>query len=91
MGCGASAQQGQPRQLVLLGCGECGKTTIFKQIQLLHGTGFSDTAADWVPAIHRSPMRSMRVLIARLREREDNEYKAELEAMSADDKVSWRP
>ena len=68
MGCGAStASPEPPKQLVLLGGGECGKTTIFKQIQILHGTGFKDNASmEWMPAIHRSPLRSMKVLLARL-------------------------
>jgi len=52
MGCGASTAQVPPRQLVLLGGGECGKTTIFKQIQLLHGSGFSDEVrSDWISAL----------------------------------------
>lgn len=63
MGCGASTQASPPRQLVLLGGGECGKTTIFKQIQILHGTGFGDNASDWLNAIHQSPLRSLRVLL----------------------------
>jgi len=66
MGCGASTAAVPPRQLVLLGGGECGKTTIFKQIQILHGTGFGDNAGDWVSAIHQSPLRSMRVLLGAL-------------------------
>jgi len=64
MGCGASTQASPPRQLVLLGGGECGKTTIFKQIQILHGTGFGDNASDWLNATHQSPLRSLRVLLA---------------------------
>ena len=66
MGCGASTAQVPPRQLVLLGGGECGKTTIFKQIQLLHGSGFSDEVrSDWVSAVSASPLRSMRVLLTK--------------------------
>merc|ERR1711998_480592 len=69
MGCGASTGAVEPpKQLVLLGGGECGKTTIFKQIQKLHGTGLQDKAAEWVPVIHRSPLRSMKVIIAALKE-----------------------
>jgi len=68
MGCGASAQSSEPpRQLVLLGGGECGKTTIFKQIQILHGAGFKEQAEAWKPAIHKSPLRSMKVLLAKLK------------------------
>jgi len=62
MGCGASSAATPPRQLVLLGGGECGKTTIFKQIQIVHGTGFGGKAAEWVDAIHRSPLRTVKTL-----------------------------
>jgi len=67
MGCGAS-QPARPRQLVLLGGGECGKTTIFKQIQIIHGTGFADTRGEWIEAVHRSPLRSMKVLLGAINE-----------------------
>jgi len=82
MGCGASSANPEPpKQLVLLGGGECGKTTIFKQIQILHGTGFSDSASmEWVPAIHRSPLRSMKVLLTRLKE------SGKLDSMEPNDK-----
>lgn len=63
MGCGASTAAVQPRQLVLLGGGECGKTTIFKQIQIVHGTGFGDKAMEWVSAIHASPLRAMKTVL----------------------------
>jgi len=69
MGCGASTAQVPPRQLVLLGGGECGKTTIFKQIQLLHGSGFSDEVrSDWISAVCSSPLRSMRALLTKAEE-----------------------
>jgi len=88
MGCGASAQNPEPaRQLVLLGGGECGKTTIFKQIQILHGTGFADSAPQWLPAIRRSPVRSMKVLLMRLVELKEQQYKAGFEALEAEDKA----
>ena len=62
MGCGASSTAAAPRQLVLLGGGECGKTTIFKQIQMIHGAGFKDKEAEWIDAIHRSPVRTVKTL-----------------------------
>ena len=52
-----------PSELVLLGGDECGKTTIFKQFQLLHGSSFEEeTRKEWVHAIHLSLQRSMKVL-----------------------------
>lgn len=66
MGCGASTTNTPARNLVLLGGGECGKTTIFKQIQILHGTGFKDKTMEWRDAIHRSPLRSMKVILTKM-------------------------
>mmetsp|Transcript_27333 Transcript_27333/g.45579 ORF Transcript_27333/g.45579 Transcript_27333/m.45579 type:complete len:324 (+) Transcript_27333:74-1045(+) len=65
MGCGASVEQ-PPRQLVLLGGGESGKTTIFKQIQILHGTGFDDKADEYKDVIQNSAIRSVQTLLAAL-------------------------
>ena len=79
MGCGASTAQVPPRQLVLLGGGECGKTTIFKQIQLLHGSGFSDEVrSDWVSAVCSSPLRSMRAMLTKA-----DELGLEIDSVSA--------
>ncbi|KAL1495780.1 hypothetical protein AB1Y20_016642 [Prymnesium parvum] len=82
MGCGASVVAPEaPKQLVLLGGGECGKTTIFKQITILHSSGFSDEKAmEWVPSIHRSLLRSMQVVSRRVRD------SGKLEAMLPEDK-----
>ena len=85
MGCGASTQSGSPpRQLVLLGGGECGKTTIFKQIQIIHGTGFDQEAPQWVDAVQRSPLRSMREIGRKLREPPAEGGAALAEGLSAD-------
>jgi GTPase SAR1 family protein len=71
MGCGASAPADAPaRQLVLLGGGECGKTTIFKQMQILHGAGFGDKAHEWIEPIHRSPLRAMKIILDAMKQRD---------------------
>ena len=65
MGCGASSVAPPPRQLVLLGGGECGKTTLFKQIQILHGTGFEEsTKQGWVDAIQGCVRRAVKQICA---------------------------
>lgn len=70
MGCGASKEPEAPaRTLVLLGSGECGKTTMFKQIQILHGTGIQDREA-WIDSIQQSPKRSMQTLLKAVDQRQ---------------------
>lgn len=71
MGCGASTVIVPPRQLVLLGGGECGKTTIFKQMQILYGVGFEAVAMEWIDACHRSPMRTVKSLLMALQNKVD--------------------
>jgi len=63
MGCNTSKGDSAPRQLVLLGGGECGKTTIFKQIQMVYGTGFAGKGGEWIEPILNSPVRSMHQLL----------------------------
>ena len=66
MGCVPSALRSHPRQieLALLGGGECGKTTIFKQIQIIHGVGFGAEATAWIGAVHACPLRAVKTLLA---------------------------
>lgn len=72
MGCAASKSEPAPRQLVLLGGGECGKTTIFKQIQLVYGEGFTNTGKgeEWLDPILNSPIRSMHQLLKVVKSKE---------------------
>lgn len=50
---------------MLLGGGECGKTTLFKQIQILHGTGFEEsTKQGWVDAIQGCVRRAVKQICA---------------------------
>ena len=48
----------------MLGGGECGKTTIFKQIQIIHGVGFGAEATAWIGAVHACPLRAVKTLLA---------------------------
>ena len=50
---------------MLLGGGECGKATLFKQIQILHGTGFEEsTKQGWVDAIQGCVRRAVKQICA---------------------------
>eukprot|EP00967_Tisochrysis_lutea_P114498 scaffold182536_cov36-Tisochrysis_lutea.AAC.3 len=84
MGCGVSTASHAPmRQLVLLGGGECGKTTIFKQIQILYGTGFEQTSMDWIYAIHRAPARAVKVVLQAVKNRSEEYSLSEANAVRA--------
>eukprot|EP00040_Diaphanoeca_grandis_P023247 m.126131 g.126131 ORF g.126131 m.126131 type:complete len:351 (-) comp29182_c0_seq1:82-1134(-) len=50
-------------KLLLLGTGECGKSTLLKQMQLIHGEGFSESVRkDFVKIIKANVMTAMTVL-----------------------------
>jgi GTPase SAR1 family protein len=57
-------QQQTVVKLLLLGAGESGKSTIFKQMQILHGKGFKgSTALAYVEVIYRNLFKNMMTLI----------------------------
>jgi len=50
-------------KLILLGAGESGKSTIFKQMKILYGEGFSDTdRAEFKKFVHSNIIEGMRTL-----------------------------
>ncbi|KAJ3369818.1 guanine nucleotide-binding protein subunit alpha [Allomyces arbusculus] len=52
-------------KLLLLGAGESGKSTILKQMQLIHGVGYSDEErAAYKEIIYTNVLQSMKVLLA---------------------------
>eukprot|EP00249_Psilotum_nudum_P024803 c29296_g1_i8 orf=1133-2269(+) len=51
------------QKLLLLGAGESGKSTIFKQIKVLFQTGFDDMERrNYIPAIHANVYQSIKIL-----------------------------
>jgi len=73
----------QKIKLLLLGAGESGKSTIFKQMKILYGTGFGDDdRKSQVPVVHSNTLSSIKVLIQAAEELENPSI--ELEGASAD-------
>lgn len=60
-------------KILLLGSGESGKSTIVKQMKILHKDGFSDTErADYRIIIYRNLLESARAIINQMRIKQDN-------------------
>jgi len=54
-------------KLLLLGAGESGKSTIFKQMKIIYGKQFTDTEKrDQIPAIFLNIIQSIKLLLAQL-------------------------
>jgi len=54
----------QVNKLLLLGAGESGKSTLFKQMAVIYGKGFSDDdRREYIEIIHTNIIRSMKTLI----------------------------
>jgi GTPase SAR1 family protein len=54
----------QVNKLLLLGAGESGKSTLFKQMLVIYGKGFSDDdRREYIEIIHTNIIRSMKTLI----------------------------
>ena len=79
-------------KLLILGAGECGKSTLFKQMKLLYGAPFTAEEAEYMRGvIHENVMDTMQELLGNINnfldvEVENLEWKAAvLEAASDDD------
>ena len=52
-------------KLLLLGAGESGKSTIFKQMRLLYGKGYSDDdRRQMIPVVYYNTITSIHAMIA---------------------------
>uniref|UniRef100_A0A7S4C0G9 Uncharacterized protein n=1 Tax=Chrysotila carterae TaxID=13221 RepID=A0A7S4C0G9_CHRCT len=94
------------RKMLLLGAGESGKSTLFKQMQVIHGGGYTDDermSFRWI--IHRNVIDAMKILLEAaadmdLKIAEENEDRADRvemweaenlnEAFAADIDALWR-
>ena len=51
-------------KLLLLGAGECGKSTILKQMQIIHGKGYpEEERKEYVPIIYANTVQSMMTIL----------------------------
>jgi GTPase SAR1 family protein len=66
-----AAQEADKVKLLLLGAGESGKSTIFKQMRQLHGVGYTDqNRRDSKSVIHSNAIQSIQTLLHEAREME---------------------
>ncbi|GAB2249974.1 hypothetical protein Droror1_Dr00013333 [Drosera rotundifolia] len=73
------------QKLLLLGAGESGKSTIFKQIKLLFQTGFQETELkSYVPVIHSNVFQTIKLLHDASNEMVQNEAEPSKYALSAE-------
>lgn len=74
-------------KLLLLGAGESGKSTIFKQIKLLFQTGFDETELrSYTPVIYANVYQAIKVLYDGSKELAQNEPNSSIYAVSLDKK-----
>ncbi|KAK9099517.1 hypothetical protein Syun_026562 [Stephania yunnanensis] len=76
------------QKLLLLGAGESGKSTIFKQIKLLFQTGFDESELkSYAPVIHANVYQTIKILYDGLKEFAQNDVDISKYVLSAESKV----
>jgi guanine nucleotide-binding protein subunit alpha len=69
----------------VLGSGESGKSTIFKQMKIIHQDGYSDEELlNWKVTIHRNLLQSIQAIITAM-----NQFGFELENEKLATEASW--
>lgn len=75
------------QKLLLLGAGDSGKSTIFKQIKLLFQTGFDEEELkNYIPVIHANVYQTIKILHDGSKELAQNELEASKYLLSAENK-----
>ncbi|XP_055820330.1 guanine nucleotide-binding protein alpha-1 subunit [Solanum dulcamara] len=75
------------QKLLLLGAGDSGKSTIFKQIKLLFQTGFDEAELmNYIPVIHANVYQTIKILHDGSKELAQNELEASKYLLSAENK-----
>jgi len=78
------------KKLLLLGAGESGKSTIFKQARIIHSSGYSDgELAQFRSIIHRNVLEGIRVLVEQVHSK--NMDVEEQNEDLADQVLLWEP
>ena len=59
------ASMQKPTKLLLLGAGESGKSTVFKQMKIVYGDGFSEAnlKGGWKTNIYENILQSMQMMV----------------------------
>mmetsp|Transcript_11054 Transcript_11054/g.16482 ORF Transcript_11054/g.16482 Transcript_11054/m.16482 type:complete len:355 (-) Transcript_11054:140-1204(-) len=71
-------------KLLLLGAGESGKSTIFKQMKILHGVVTEEDRRFLTPIVHQNTIEAMKILVAQV---EARNLTSQLQAKSSLEKV----
>lgn len=75
------------QKLLLLGAGESGKSTIFKQIKLLFQTGFDEEELkSYIPVIHANVYQTIKLLLDGFKELAQNETDSSMYTLSTENK-----
>eukprot|EP00467_Chlorarachnion_reptans_P020040 CAMPEP_0114518148 /NCGR_PEP_ID=MMETSP0109-20121206/18284_1 /TAXON_ID=29199 /ORGANISM="Chlorarachnion reptans, Strain CCCM449" /LENGTH=343 /DNA_ID=CAMNT_0001698739 /DNA_START=114 /DNA_END=1145 /DNA_ORIENTATION=+ len=76
-----SRKQEEKKKLLLLGAGQSGKSTLFKQVMILYGDGFSkEERENYRPLISENVISSMQTLVEETEERSEAKVNSKLKS-----------